>query len=54
MKKPYISPRTLVITISQQSHILAGSPGIATNERAASGSSDVLSRQGDGFWDDDE
>jgi len=54
MKKQYLSPNTLVITISQESHILAGSPGIYTNERSASGSSDVLSRQDSGFWDDDE
>lgn len=54
MKKQYISPSTLVITVTSQSHILNSSPGILTNERSASGSSAVLSRQGDGFWDDEE
>lgn len=54
MKKHYISPITLVVTITQQSHILAGSPGIATSERSASGSSEVLSRKGGSFWDDEE
>lgn len=54
MKKQYTSPSTLVVTITHQTHILAGSPGIATSEKSASGSSEVLSRQGGDFWDEDE
>jgi hypothetical protein len=53
MKKPYISPSTLVVTINHHSHILAGSPGITTSETSASQGSDVLSRSGS-FWDDDD
>lgn len=54
MKRQYISPSTLVITITNKSHILTGSLGILTNERSASGSSEVLSRQHSSFLDDDE
>lgn len=54
MKKQYISPITLVVTIAHQTHILAGSPGIGTNEGPASGSSEVLSRRGGSIWDDEE
>lgn len=54
MKKSYMSPSTLVVTIVNKSHILTSSPGISTTEAAASGSGDVLSRQGGSFWDDEE
>jgi hypothetical protein len=54
MKKQYISPITFVISVTIQSNILAGSPGIDASEGPASGSSTVLSRQGGSFWDDDD
>ena len=53
MKKKYISPSILVVAINQQTYILAGSPGITTNEGPASGSSEVLGRQSRfSTWDD--
>lgn len=54
MKKQYISPNTLVITITNQLHILTGSPGISTCSDSADENLEILSRQGNSFWDDEE
>lgn len=54
MKKPYLSPSTLVIAITQRSYILTGSPGILTSQGPASGSCEVLSRRSGSIWDDDD
>ena len=54
MKKKYISPSILAVAINYQTHILAGSPGVATSESSASGKSAVLGRQGSfSVWEDD-
>lgn len=45
MKKLYISPSILVVAVNHQAHILAGSPGITTSNRAASREGEVLGRE---------
>ncbi len=54
MKKQYLSPTTLVVSLTHCSNILAGSPGIITSESAADKNGTVLSRRGGSFWDDDD
>ena len=45
MKKKYISPSILAVAINHQTHIMAGSPGITTSNRAASREGEVLARE---------
>lgn len=54
MKKQYIPPTTQVVMITHQCNILTNSPGVGINSKAAVKDGEVLSRQGDAFWDDDE
>jgi hypothetical protein len=55
MKKSYISPSILVVALNHQTHILAGSPGIATSNGVASGSGEVLGRESSfSTWGDEE
>ena len=53
-KRRYTVPMLQIVNIAQQTHILAGSPGIGISEGPAGKDYEVLSRQDDGFWDDEE
>ena len=53
-KKIYSAPTIHIVSILHQTHIMNGSPGIATSEGPASRNGEVLSRRGDSFWDDED
>ena len=55
MKKKYINPTMEVIKLQTKQQMLSGSPALTTNEATQDGDGNYQdSRQGRGFWDDEE